>query len=394
MAHILPPFATDAQAREGLRARAAAGKAWLTQAALPLWSTSGFDQTARCFYEKLDLSGRPAPGPRRVRVQARQTAVFAIAGRRGWSGPWREMVEAGLAVLFGTAQRPDGGVRHLLDDAGAPLDSRRDLYDLAFVIFALAHAGRSLNRPDLFAAADAHVAWIEAHWRHPSGGFLEGEVKPIPPRRQNPHMHFFEALLALCEATGEAKHIARAGEIFTLFTTRLYDSARGAFPEFFDDDWRPAAGDEGRHAEPGHHFEWSWLLQRYSALTSTPLHEAAQRMCAFGETFGVDPKRGAARDEIWIDGAPKSERARLWPQTERIKANAALFARTGELAYANAAAGAFDALTAYLDTPVPGLWRDQWMADGAFIEEPAPASTFYHIFLALDEMARLFEGPA
>lgn len=394
MAPILPLFLTDAQARDGLRVRAAAGTSWLTEAALPLWSAGGFDPSSRCFYEKLDLTGRPVLGPRRVRVQARQTAVFAIAGRRGWTGPWREMVEAGLAVLFGAALRPDGGVRHLLDDAGAPLDSRRDLYDLAFVIFALAHAGRTLNRPDLFAAAEAHIAWIETHWRHLSGGFLEGEVKSIPPRRQNPHMHLFEALLALYEATGEATHLARARDLFTLFTTRLYDPTRGAFPEFFNDDWRPVSGDEGRHAEPGHHFEWSWLLQRYSDLTDTPLHEAALRTCAFGETFGVDPRRGAAVDEIWMDGALKSERARLWPQTERIKANAGLYALTGELSHANAAAGAFDALMTYLDTPVRGLWRDQWMADGAFVEEPAPASTFYHIFLALDEMARLFDPSA
>ena len=37
----------------------------------------------------------------------------------------------------------------------------------------------------------------------------------------------------------------------------------------------------------------------------------------------------------------------------------------------------------YLETDVPGLWRDRMNPDGSFIEEPAPASSFYHIVGAI-----------
>lgn len=383
-------FATQAAAREALRTRAAAGRAWLMEAALPLWWSHGFDRAAGCFHEKLGLNGEPVPGPRRVRVQARQAAVYAMAGRAGWDGPWREAVEAGVAVLLGQARHPEGGVRHLLSESGAALDSGRDLYDLAFAIFGLAHAGRALERPALIAAAEAHMQWLEHAWGHPHGGFFEGDVAPIPPRRQNPHMHLFEAALALCEIARSEAHLARAAQLFTLFITRLYDAERGALPEFFTDDWRPAPGGAGRHAEAGHHFEWSWLLQRYSALTQTPLHPAAARLCAYAEAHGVDSARGVAIDEMWIEGAPKLESARLWPQTERLKANAGLFALTGDLAAAAAAAAAFDTLMAYFDTPTRGLWRDRMQPDGRFIEQPAPASSFYHIMVALDDLCGLF----
>lgn len=392
MTHAGPAFASETQARDALRTRAREGRAWFTDAALPLWWRQGFDAGARCYHERLELNGEPAPGPRRVRVQARQTAVYAIAGGAGWNGPWRDAVEAGLAVITGPALRPDGAARHMLDERGAPLDSRRDLYDLAFIIFALAHAARALQRPALIDAANAHLQWIDAHWRHPHGGYLEGEVNPIPPRRQNPHMHFFEAMLALYETTGDDAHLARAHELADLFAARFCDSARGALPEFFDDTWRPASGDAGRHIEPGHHFEWSWLLQRYSLLSKRPLSDAASRLCATAETYGVDPARGVARDAMWIDGTPKSEEARLWPQTERVKAHAGLYALTGDLAHASAAAAAFDTLMAYLDTPVRGLWRDRMLADGRFVEEPAPASSFYHIVLALEAFWTLFDA--
>ena len=378
-------FATHDEARAALRARARAGKAWLMEAALPLWWTKGYDRVAGCFHEKLGMDGAPMPGPRRVRVQARQTAVYAMAGRLGWKGPWREAVEAGVAVMLGPARHEDGGVRHLLSETGAPLASGRDLYDLAFAIFGLAHAGRALERQALIDAAEAHMDWLEQNWAHPHGGFCEGEVAPIPPRRQNPHMHLFEAMLALCEITQSAAHFARAERLYALFTTRMYDGARGALPEFFADDWRPAAGETGRHAEAGHHFEWSWLLQRYSALTLRPLHSAAEQLCAHAETHGVDRRRGVAIDEMWIEGGAKLESARLWPQTERLKANAGLFALTGELIHADRAAAAFDTLMRYFDTPLPGLWRDRMQADGAFIDQPAPASSFYHITVALDD---------
>src|SRR6185436_6926598 len=66
--------------------------AWLRDAALPLWAGDGYDALADGFREALDEAGRPVDGPVRLRVQARQTWVYAQAGRTGWPGPWRERV--------------------------------------------------------------------------------------------------------------------------------------------------------------------------------------------------------------------------------------------------------------------------------------------------------------
>ena len=42
------------------------------------------------------------------------------------------------------------------------------------------------------------------------------------------------------------------------------DAHNGALHEFFDADWNPAPGIEGRIVEPGHQFEWAWLLLRWA----------------------------------------------------------------------------------------------------------------------------------
>jgi mannose-6-phosphate isomerase len=41
----------------------------------------------------------------------------------------------------------------------------------------------------------------------------------------------------------------------------------------------------------------------------------------------------------------------------------------------------------YLRTDRPGLFHDRMTADGAFIDEPAPASSLYHLMTAAEELA-------
>jgi mannose-6-phosphate isomerase len=74
-----------------------------------------------------------------------------------------------------------------------------------------------------------------------------------------------------------------------------------------------------------------------------------------------------------------ADSARLWPQTERLKA---------ELRFGTEAtiAQADDVLAAYLGAGRTGLWSERMDAQGNFSQEPAPASSLYHITCALTEL--------
>lgn len=379
---------------EELKHAADSARAWLFEHALPIWWERGFDPATGSFYERLELDGGlTAPEPRRVRVQARQTVVYAYAGRLGWPGPWRDAVEAGARVLLNRALRPDGGTRHLLAPDGTPLDDRRDLYDAAFVLLALSEAARALDKQaDLIDAATRLESWIQWYWEHPEGGFEEGEVCPSPPRRQNPHMHLLEALLSFYETTGEPLHFERAGAIARLFKDKLFDAQHGALPEYYDDAWRPMSDRLGRIVEPGHHFEWCWLLNRWRALGGDDFTAEAERLRTHAEAHGI--LDGAACDEILIDGRPSKQTARLWPQTERLKANLVRFEANGDAAAGRAALQAYGMLRAFCDTQTPGLWYDRRTPDGGFVREPARASSFYHVMLALSELIRVARASA
>ena len=228
------------------------------------------------------------------------------------------------------------------------------------------------------------------HMKRRGPGFESG-VPPSPTLQSNPHMHLFEAALAGCEVCSESSLWKLANEIAELALSKFIDPVSGALREFFDADWRPAAGLEGRIVEPGHQFEWAWLLLRWGGPKNARARAAALKLIEVGERYGV--RNGLALNSLLDDFSPHDAGARLWPQTERLKA-ASLAARlTGEAKYFSMAAAAADGLLRYLDCPIPGLWRDRIDADGRVVDEPAPASSFYHLVAAISEISALARLP-
>lgn len=368
-----------------LVACADAARGWLIERAVPLWSGAGVLPDGM-FAERLDRDGRALHEPRRTRVQARQIYAFCELGRLGLCAGWRDIVEPALGLLLARGSRADGFFVHRFDADGMVLDERADLYDSAFVLFALAHAARVLDRAAPIERAEQLMRAIETRWAHPAGGFAEGELLAAP-RRQNPHMHLFEATMLLWEVTGAAAWRARAARLVALCETAFIEPASGALTEFFGEDWRRAAGPEGALVEPGHCLEWSWLLESWAARGGGGT-APADRLAGFARRFGLSADRTVAIDAVDLRGDVVDAAARLWPQTERLRAALARWRRTGRDDEADEAVRAWHGLARYLDAPLPGAWRDRRRADGGWIEEPAPASSFYHIVGALAELLR------
>lgn len=343
---------------------------WLRTSALPLWWTLGADHVRGGFHEALTPEGEPVEAPRRSRVQTRQTFVYATAGLMGWQGPWRQAAWHGMTYFLVRYRRPDGLFRAQVSEAGEPLDETAALYDQAFALLAMA----TLNAADPghadLAGEGRRLLDALQTLRHPAGGFREEGAHPF---QANAHMHLLEVAMAWAEAGGGPEWQALAAEIVELALTCFIDADGGYLREFFDADWTPAPGGDGRLIEPGHQFEWAWLLARWSQMTGEPRAlPAARRLYAAG-LKGVDLARGVAINALNDDFTIRDAAARLWPQTEWLKAALIL----GEDALTPA-----HALARYLDTPATGAWRDLSLPCGDFRPEPAPASSFYHIAAA------------
>ncbi|MGV3580266.1 AGE family epimerase/isomerase [Brevundimonas sp.] len=380
----------DRPAPERLGAGARRFADWLRLRSLPLWSTVGLQEGAG-FAEALSLDGRRLALPSRSLVQARQIYVYCQAARLGWTGPWRRAVWAGLDALSKRFTREDGAMRALAAPDGTPLDETTRLYDQSFLMLALAAAreagyeGEELER-QATAVRDGILAGAL-----PNGGFKEAGAQPY---QANAQMHLLEAAMAWEALSEDPEWGALVDRIVALALTRFIDPTSGMLREFYDAAWNPAPGKDGSLVEPGHQFEWAWLLARHALNRRAPdVLKVAQRLYASGK-LGVSQRSGVAQDALNDDGTLRSGRARLWPQTEWLKAALLLAdqARDGErTALIADAEQALRALWLYL-TP-DGLWRDKRLPAGGFVDEAAPASSFYHIMAAFDQLTAIAGAP-
>ena len=360
---------------------------WLFEVALPFWADTGCDGPSLGAHEHLDAAGAPVlPGFKRVRVQARQLVVFAQAAALGWAPGEIAAKQIYRFLVRHAEDGPEGRpwARRLTRE-GRVLDPTADLYDLAFVLLALAWQARLTGSGEPLARADRLLGWLDRSMAHPAGGYLN--TLPVEPgwRQQNPHMHLLEALLALCETSGAADHARRAEELLGLFRTRLLDPASGSVGECFDEQWQRAPGAPGEKVEPGHQYEWVWLLSECDRLLGTDTGAARAGLYGFCARGGIDDGTGLVRDELSRDGRIVRGSARLWVQTEALRAHAVMGAAPALVRTVD------NLLRRYFAHPVAGAWTDQLDDRFAVASTTIPASSLYHVvtgYAALDRFVR------
>lgn len=343
------------------------------------------------FHERLDAALAPLPlGRKRTMVQARQLYVLAHAALLG-DRSGAEAAERGYAFLrrcCWDGQR--GGWHFAVTPEGEALEPTRDLYAHAFALFALAWLHRAFAAPGALALAEETMAVLRARLAAPGGGFYATASAAWEPDRaalvQNPHMHLLEAMLALHAASGAGGSgadawLAEADALVRLFKAHLFEPATGTLREYFAPGWR-LDPERGGRVEPGHQFEWSWLLRRYAAAGGRePVAEEAARLYAFATRAGIDPQTGGIPDEVAPDGASLQPTRRIWPVAEALKASLA----AGESARAEGFAAQLERDFLRVDTPG---WYERLARDGTPTMTELPASTPYHLFFAAAEAGK------
>jgi len=222
------------------------------------------------------------------------------------------------------------------------------------------------------------------------------DLQPIPAlRRQNPHMHLLEACLVAAETWGDAEFKNAADEMVLLFDTYFFKPTTKTLSEYFSDDLRPHA-EKGHIVEPGHYFEWIWLLKKYANTSMQPdKHtEICRTLLDWANDHGWDTRYGGIFDELSADGDVLTATKRIWPFTEALKANAVMLEKdqAAENQYLKARMAEMIGVFSERYMQERGFWTERLNEDLTPLTDFMPGTTPYHVYFGIMEAREILRA--
>lgn len=364
---------------------------WLSTYVFPLWSHHGIDHVHGGFIESLMMDGSPSSHPKRALVQARQVYSFVTGAKLQVFNTHESKKIVTSAMEFFTKNyiTSSGACVHSIVENGSVHNQDLDLYTQAFAMFAYANAYELVGDKKYIEQALKILSYLKNERTALGGGYTEIKGGKVF-YQSNPHMHLFESALlwASIDTRDEWKNLCH--ELYQLCLDKFIDKKTMTLCEHFDEGWTPQLENGSFIFEPGHHFEWSWLLALYQELFNIDCKSWRHSIYQTGTKYGVNDKNFVV-DEVWSNGRVKKSSSRFWPQCERIKAAVKLgheVSVSEQRAFAKQADEALRVLLEYFQTPVQGLWQDQLLENGEFTKQDPKGSSLYHIINAIYEYER------
>lgn len=250
---------------------------------LPYWMNEMVDPNGG-FYGRRDGEDRlEADAPKGAILNARILWSFAASYRMTGNTAYLDMAaRAKDYILDHFIDREHGGAYWSLNADGTPLDTKKQFYAIAFIIYGLAEYFRATGDNVAIHEAIELFKVIEKHSRdREKGGYIEATTcdwQPIADMRlsehdanssktMNTHLHIIEGYTNLLRSLKEcgsktfpAELIAQVTEATTyllrIFLDRIENQRTHHLTLFFDDDWNKLDDAESY----GHDIEASWLL--------------------------------------------------------------------------------------------------------------------------------------
>ncbi|KIH85582.1 AGE family epimerase/isomerase [Pseudomonas batumici] len=351
------------------------------QVIVPLWQGPGWNADMALPVEALDAKHRPLP-PQRYRAMACARQLYLFSSLMGDAA----FPAAGerASALFRSLQRhfhdaEHGGWFYSIDPQGAPLDTRKDLYTHAFILFACAHYWAKVREPLVESVLNAALEVIAVRFANGDGLYeasLDRDWSPLGSGPlQNPLMHLAEAFLATLSVREDAVTQGALLALAAGMQQRFIDRRHGVMLE------KPL-GAVDNWFEPGHQFEWLFLLESSPLLRGTALHGSLDRAFDFAEQSGVDPQSGAVSAMLDSDGTLRDGTRRIWAQAEYLRA---LTLRVDNSARLQRQLQALQQHFMH-----KGGWYECLDATGAVSREDMPSTTPYHLATCLSGLAAYF----
>lgn len=350
------------------------------------WSIHGIDKDLGFSYESMTHDWqRNHLGRVRLLTQCRQLFTFSHAVQMTQKPEWQNKLAPLFDFILEHYFVENRWIFSLNDDLSVK-DTQSDAYALAFILLSFSHYYQVSGDERAIDMMEKTHHFLSDNMQADAGGFYEAyPVDESQIRRQNPHMHLLEGYIAAYQATKNTLYKEQIQRLLNLALEHFYDKKTKTLREFFTNDWQ-ADPETGNQVEPGHHFEWVWLLYQANNICPNPEYtDLAQNLWLIATRHGMAKNGGIYNQIDGNDYSPIDEEKRIWPITEYLKAITSIPIGKEEKMLRIEDALHFIENHYFLDN---GRWNEYLDKDNQPKDFPLPGSTSYHIFLGFAEVIR------
>ena len=225
-----------------------------------------------------------------------------------------------------------GGVYWTVDATGKPLDTKKQIYALAFAVYGLSEYARVTGDATAKSMSVEIFQQIVTHSHDDAdGGYIEAltrDWKDIADLRlsdhdanekksMNTHLHVLEAFGDLYRIWPDEELKTKLCEVIELFLDHIIDKRSGHLVLFFDETWNARSN----VISYGHDIESAWLIQESAELLNDPdlLKKVKNVSVKIAEAAleGLDKDGGLWYERAGIKGDLVTQK-HSWPQAEAM----------------------------------------------------------------------------
>jgi len=284
------------------------------------------------FVGRVDEADQPHPrAPKGLVLNSRILWTFSAAFYHTGEWIYRPMADRAYEYLFRFFQdKHYGGAFWSIDAAGRPMDTRKQIYGQAFLLYGLSEYYRATGEKTALDEAISLFRLIEQFSFDPERkGYFEAfgqDWSPVDdlrlsqkdandPKTMNTHLHILEAYTNLYRHWPDDLLLQRLLGLLEVFDRYIVNKATGHLGLFFDEDWK----ERSDIISYGHDIEASWLL--HEAALATGDNEWITKTSTLALQIATAAAEGLDTDGgLWYE----MENGRLirekhwWPQAEAM----------------------------------------------------------------------------
>lgn len=352
---------------------------------LDYWIKYTPDSTYGGFYGQLNNENKIFPqAPKGAVLNARILWSFSAAYLLYGKDKYLQMAQRSFSYIQEYfADKEYGGVYWTVDYTGKPLDTKKQIYALAFMIYGLSEFYKcNKNEESKAMAIEFYHDIVNHSLDKTNSGYIEAltqDWEPIDDLRlsekdanerksMNTHLHLVESLANLYTIWPDEELKLKIREIITIFPNFIIDKNSYHLHLFFDDSWNV----KSHRISYGHDIEAAWLLLEVSKIINDPslIHQM--------KTIAVNMIK-AVKNGIDTDGGLWNERdlgtntfikeKDWWPQAEAMVGFFNAWELNGDKTYLQQSLASWHFIQKYILDKKNGEWFWGIKEDGSVLEE-------------------------